>query len=152
APLRRAFTTGQLVFAGSVASLAEPAAFAAWLADLRQHAWVVYAKRPFGGPRQVLDYLGRYTHRVALSNDRLVRHADGVVHFRWKDYADGDRVKVMRSRPTSLSAASSSTSSPTASSASGTSASWPTGPGAPSSPGVAPCLARRTLQPRRRSN
>src|SRR2546422_6665837 len=95
AALQRAFTTGQLVFAGSVAGLAAPAAFAAWLADLRQHAWVVYAKRPFGGPRQVLDYPRRYTHRVALSNDRLVRHADGVVHFRWKDYADGDRVKVM---------------------------------------------------------
>ena len=95
AALQRAFTTGQLVFAGSVAGLAAPAAFAAWLADLRQHAWVVYAKRPFGGPSQVLDYLGRYTHRVALSNDRLVRHAAGVVHFRWKDYADGDRVKVM---------------------------------------------------------
>src|SRR5947209_1662568 len=95
AALQRAFITGQLVFAGSVAGLAAPAAFAAWLADLRQHAWVVYAKRPFGGPSQVLDYLGRYTHRVALSNDRLVRHAAGVVHFRWKDYADGDRVKVM---------------------------------------------------------
>ena len=95
AALQRAFITGQLVFAGSVAGLAEPAAFTAWLADLRQHAWVVYAKRPFGGPSQVLDYLGRYTHRVALSNDRLVRHAAGVVHFRWKDYADGDRVKVM---------------------------------------------------------
>jgi hypothetical protein len=95
AALQRAFTTGQLVLAGSLAALAEPAAFAAWLVDLRQHAWVVYAKRPFGGPTQVLDYLGRYTHRVALSNERLVRHADGVVHFRWRDYADGDRVKVM---------------------------------------------------------
>jgi hypothetical protein len=93
--LQRAFTRGTLRFAGSVAGLAEPAAFAAWLADLRQHAWVVYAKRPFGGPTQVLDYLGRYTHRVAISNERLVRHTDGVVHFRWKDYADGARVKVM---------------------------------------------------------
>ena len=95
AALQRAFTTGQLVFAGSVAHLAEPAAFATWRAGLRQHAWVVYAKRPFGGPTHVLEYLGRYTHRVALSNERLVRHSDGVVHFRWKDYADGDRVKVM---------------------------------------------------------
>ena len=95
AALQRAFTTGQLVFAGSVTGLAEPAAFAAWLADLRQHAWVVYAKRPFGGPTQVLEYLGRYTHRVALSNERLVTHSDGVVRFRWKDYADGARVKVM---------------------------------------------------------
>ena len=73
----------------------DSAAFAAWLADLRQHAWVGYAKRPFGGPTHVLEYLGRYTHRVALSNERLVTHADGVVHFRWKDYADGNRVKVM---------------------------------------------------------
>jgi hypothetical protein len=56
---------------------------------------VVYAKQPFAGPGQVLDYLGRYTHRVALSNESLVRHADGVVHFRWKDYADGNHVKIM---------------------------------------------------------
>ena len=95
AALQRAFTTGQLVFAGSVAGLAEPTAFAAWLADLRQHAWVVYAKRPFGGPTQVLEYLGRYTHRVALSNARLVRHTDGVVRFHWKDYAGGAQVTVM---------------------------------------------------------
>jgi len=93
--LQRAFIKGQLRFAGSLTPLAEPAAFAAWLADLRQPAWVVYAKRPFGGPTQVLEYLGRYTHRVAISNERLVRHADGVVHFRWKDYADGARMKVM---------------------------------------------------------
>jgi hypothetical protein len=95
AGLRHAFATGQLRFAGSTTPLAAPALFAAWLAQLRHHAWVVYAKPPFAGPEQVLDYLGRYTHRVALSNERLVRHADGVVHFRWKDYADGDRLKVM---------------------------------------------------------
>jgi hypothetical protein len=93
--LQRAFIKGQLRFAGSLTPLAEPAAFAAWLADLRQPAWVVYAKRPLGGPTQVLEYLGRYTHRVAISNERLVRYADGVVHFRWKDYADGARMKVM---------------------------------------------------------
>jgi putative transposase/transposase-like zinc-binding protein len=95
AALRRAFATGQLRFAGSTAALASPAAFTAWLADLRRDAWVVYAKAPFAGPAQLLDYLGRYTHRVALSNDRLLRHADGLVHFRWKDYADDHRVKVM---------------------------------------------------------
>jgi hypothetical protein len=95
AGLRRAFAAGQLRFAGSTAPLAAPAVFTAWLAELRRQAWVVYAKPPFAGPAQVLDYLGRYTHRVALSNDRLVRLADGVVHFRWKDSADGDRVKVM---------------------------------------------------------
>lgn len=93
--LRRAFAKGQLRFAGSLASLAEPAAFASWLDQLRQPAWVVYAKRPFAGPAQVLDYLGRYTHRVAISNDRLLSLADGIVRFRWKDYADGDRLKVM---------------------------------------------------------
>jgi len=55
----------------------------------------VYAKRPFAGPTQLLEYLGRYTHRVAISNERLVSHTDGVVRFRWRDYADGDRVKIM---------------------------------------------------------
>ena len=55
----------------------------------------MYAKRPFAGPEQVLDYLGRYTHRVALSNDRLVDHRDGCVRLRWKDYADHDRVKIL---------------------------------------------------------
>jgi hypothetical protein len=93
--LRRAFAKGQLRFAGALAALAEPAAFAAWLAQLRQPDWVVYAKRPFAGPAQVLDYLGRYTHRVAISNDRLLSLDDGLVRFRWKDYADGDRVKGM---------------------------------------------------------
>src|SRR5882724_7371251 len=93
--LQRAFTTGQLVFAGSLTSLADPGLFAAWLQELRQPDWVVYAKRPLAGPTQILEYLGRYTHRVAISNERLVNHADGVVRFRWKDYADGDRVKVM---------------------------------------------------------
>jgi hypothetical protein len=93
--LHRAFTTGQLRFAGSLAALAEPETFATWLQDLRQHDWVVYAKRPLAGPTQVLEYLGRYTHRVAISNERLVSHTDGVVRFRWRDYADGDRVKIM---------------------------------------------------------
>ena len=93
--LRRAGAAGKLVFAGSTAPLADPGAFAAWLAQLRQHDWVVYAKRPFAGPEQVLEYLGRYTHRVALSNERLLSLDDGLVRFRWKDYADGDRVKVM---------------------------------------------------------
>ena len=55
----------------------------------------MYAKRPLAGPTPILEYLGRYTHRVAISNERLVSHADGVVRFRWKDYADADRVKIM---------------------------------------------------------
>ena len=95
AGLRRAFDQGALQFAGSLASLAEPAAFAAWLEALRTQAWVVYCKPPFAGPEHVLAYLGRYTHRVAISNDRLVGVGDGRVRFRWRDYADGDRVKVL---------------------------------------------------------
>ncbi len=58
--------------------------------------WVVYCKRPFGGPRQVLKYLARYTHRVAISNSRLVEYKDKEVHFRWKDYRDGNKVKTMK--------------------------------------------------------
>ena len=95
AGLRQAFTRQQLRFAGSVTDLAEPAAFAAFVATCRATDWVVYAKPPFAGPAQVLEYLGRYTHRVAISNDRLVRGADGQVRFRWTDYAHGDRVKTM---------------------------------------------------------
>jgi len=93
--LRRAGEAGQLVFTGSLAPLAEPAAFADWLGPLRRQDWVVYAKRPFAGPEQVLEYLSRYTHRVAISNERLVGLDDGIVRFRWRDYADGDRLKVM---------------------------------------------------------
>ncbi len=95
AGLQRAFDAGQLTFAGGTADLADRRAFTGFLGQLRAVDWVVYAKRPFAGPEQVLDYLGRYTHRVALSNDRLVDHRDGRVRFRWKDYADHDRVKVM---------------------------------------------------------
>jgi len=93
--LRRAFEADELVFSGSLTALAAPGAFAAWLEQLRHQAWVVYAKRPFAGPEQVLEYLGRYTHRVAISNERIVTLDDGIVRFRWKDYADDHRVKLM---------------------------------------------------------
>jgi uncharacterized protein (DUF983 family) len=95
AGLQHAFDAGQLTFAGGTTELADRRAFAGFLGQVRSVDWVVYAKRPFAGPEQVLDYLGRYTHRVALSNDRLVAHRDGRVGFRWKDYADHDRVKVL---------------------------------------------------------
>jgi len=95
AGLRRAFEGGELHLTGSLAPLTDPAPFAAWLAELRAHAWVVYCKPPFAGPEHVLAYLGRYTHRVAISNDRLVALGEGRVRFRWRDYADGDRLKVM---------------------------------------------------------
>jgi hypothetical protein len=95
AGLQRAFDAGQLTFAEGTEALADRGTFTPWLQSLRAIEWVVYAKRPFAGPEQVLEYLGRYTHRVALSNNRLVSLTDGVVRFHWKDYADHDRRKVM---------------------------------------------------------
>jgi len=95
AGLQRACDAGELTFAGGTAALADRRAFTGFLSQLRAVHWVVYAKRPFAGPEQVLEYLGRYTHRVALSNNRLVDHGEGRVRFHWKDYADHDRVKVM---------------------------------------------------------
>ena len=78
--------------------LSEPEAFAAWLAPLRRTEWVVYAKPPFGGPEAVLAYLSRYTHRVAISNNRLISADASTVAFRWKDYRikSGDRQKIMQ--------------------------------------------------------
>jgi hypothetical protein len=95
AALRHAFNAGQLQFADGTATLASRSAFDGFLGTLRTVDWIVYAKRPFAGPEQVLAYLGRYTHRVALSNDRLVALDDRAVRFRWKDYADHDRVKIL---------------------------------------------------------
>jgi hypothetical protein len=96
AALDRAAAARHLTFAGGTAALADPTAFARFCGALRTVSWVVYAKRPFAGPAQVLAYLGRYTHRVALTNHRLVAWQDGEVQFRWRDYADRDRLKVMR--------------------------------------------------------
>jgi hypothetical protein len=93
--LQRAFDTHQLQFCSSLASLVDPQAFVAYLTPLRNTEWVVYAKPPTGGPQQVLDYLSRYTHRVAIANHRLVSINDGQVKFRWKDYRQHNRAKVM---------------------------------------------------------
>ena len=94
--LAAAFADGGLRFFGELAPLAEPRAFAAHCAALRRIDWVVYAKPPFGGPDQVLAYLGRYTHRVAIANSRLVAMTDDdAVSFRWKDYRQEGRRKVM---------------------------------------------------------
>jgi len=82
-------------FFGDLIPLGDPAAFAAHLRPLRQIDWVVYAKRPFGGPQQVLDYLGRYTHRAAIANSRIIGIDDTHVRFRWKDYRQPDKPKVM---------------------------------------------------------
>jgi hypothetical protein len=92
-----AHNAGHLKFFGNHAALADAQAFAAYLAPLRRAEWVVYAKRPFGGPQAVLAYLSRYTHRVAIANSRLIACDRTGVTFRWKDYrADGrDRQKLM---------------------------------------------------------
>ena len=89
---------GKLAFFGDLEGLAEVNAFTAWLAPFRKSEWVVYAKPPFGGPEAVLSYLSRYTHRVAISNARLVSADADIVAFRWKDYRikSGDRQKIMR--------------------------------------------------------
>lgn len=90
--------TGQLAFFGDLTRLVDADAFTKWLAPFRRTEWVVYAKPPFGGPEAVLAYLSRYTHRVAISNQRLVSADANTVSFRWKDYRikSGDRQKVMR--------------------------------------------------------
>jgi hypothetical protein len=93
--LRRLHERGKLVCAGKLAALADAKAFAAWLTPLYAQEWVVYAKRPFGGPEQVLKYLARYTHRVAISNSRLLKLEEGRVTFRYKDYATNGKPKAM---------------------------------------------------------
>ncbi len=93
--LKQAFQNGQLNFQGDLKLLAQPKIFAAWLRPLFQQHWVVYLKRPFGGPAYVLQYLGRYTHRVAISNHRLVSFVDGQVTFRWRDSAHNNKQELM---------------------------------------------------------
>jgi hypothetical protein len=95
AALKRAFHEERLRFQGSLTPLAQPKTFAAWLRPLFRKDWVVYSKRPFGGPEYVLQYLGRYTHRVAISNHRLLSFADGKVTFRWRDSAHNNEQKLL---------------------------------------------------------
>jgi hypothetical protein len=106
--VQEAFDAGAFRFAGSLAALVDPQAFARHVALARQTDWVVYAKRPFAGPQQVLDYVGRYTHRVAISNERLLDAEGDRVRFRYKDYrADSaPNIKTM-TLPASHSAVSS---------------------------------------------
>ena len=93
--LEQAFADGKLKFFSSLEPLRDPHAFRQYLAPVRQAEWVVYAKPPFAGPEQVLDYVGRYTHRVAISNNRLQAIEDGKVRFHWKDYRHHNRQKTM---------------------------------------------------------
>jgi hypothetical protein len=90
--LLKAYRQGALQFYGELAELQDSRRYAAWIRQARRHKWIVYAKKPFGGPQQVLDYLGRYTHRVAISNHRITNIADGQVTFSWRDY----RTKKLR--------------------------------------------------------
>lgn len=98
AGLKRAFRDGELCLPGALQPLREEAAFRSFLRALFRHDWVVYSKRPFGGPQHVLHYLARYTHRVAISNHRITDFSDGTVTFRWKDYAHGNKSRLMKLR------------------------------------------------------
>jgi hypothetical protein len=93
--LKKAFHTGSLEFYGALAPLAQPRIFAAWLRLLFRHDWVVYAKPPFGGPEHALRYLSGYTHRVAISNRRLVALEQGNVTFRWRDSAHANKQRLL---------------------------------------------------------
>ncbi len=98
--LQQAYERGALGFHGQLAQLADPHIWRRWLTPLHAKAWVVYAKPPFGGPQQVLRYLARYTHRVAISDQRILAVGDGQVTFRWKDYARGQSKARMTLRAT----------------------------------------------------
>jgi hypothetical protein len=93
--LQHAFDSGKLQFFNALESLRERLTFLQLLERMKACEWVVYAKRPFAGPQQVLDYVGRYTHRVAISNHRLLDVENDRVRFQWKDYRDGDQIKTM---------------------------------------------------------
>ena len=91
--LGKAYTKGKLDFPGTIAKYATPDGFLGLIRDLRAKNWVVFSKKPFAGPQQVLDYIGRYTHRVAISNNRIMDVQDGMVTFTYKDRKDNDTVK-----------------------------------------------------------
>jgi hypothetical protein len=93
--LKNSFKSGDLVFPGSISHLKEPRAFESFRKQFYHKKWVVYCKPPFDGPMGVLQYLGRYTHRIAISNNRIIAIQDGNVSFLWRDYADDNRQKTM---------------------------------------------------------
>jgi hypothetical protein len=156
--LWRLHTGGKLQFCGEQAALADAPAFKRWLAPLRRLEWVVYAKRPFAGPQSVLAYLSRYTHRVAISNSRLLAIDERGVTFRWKDYRAKGRTrhKAMTLEPAEFMRRFLCTCCPPACTASGTTACWPTAAARPAWRWRASCCrwrqrqSRRTVRPRRR--
>jgi len=94
--LRKAFAEGKIEFHGKLQHLSDPKVFKNFVRDLYRDNWVIHCKRPFGGPEHVLKYLGRYTHRVAISNHRLVSFENGEVTFTWRDRAHGNVQKEMK--------------------------------------------------------
>ena len=93
--LKQAYRAGKLKFVGRICSMADKREFQKMLDQLYRKQWVLYCKPPFRSPEQLLEYLGRYTHRVAISNHRLVKVEDGKVTFRWRDYKDDNKNKQM---------------------------------------------------------
>lgn len=95
AALKQAYEKNKFHFSGNQVHLSEPENFIQLIKQLYQHDWVVYAKKPFSGAEEVIQYIGRYTHRVALSNERILKIENGKVHFIWRDYADDNKKKIM---------------------------------------------------------
>lgn len=93
--LKKMFASGDLIFSGRMAHIGTSQGFPDLISQLWQKDWVVYSKAPFNGPEKVLDYLGRYTHRVAIANHRIVKSENGLVTFRYRDRADGDKCKQL---------------------------------------------------------
>jgi len=148
--LQTAFRAGKLGFHGELKSLGEKRSFAQWLKRLTATEWVVYAKPPFGGPQQVLKYLARYTHRVAISDQRLVSLEDGRVTFRWKNYARAGEPATMTLRAEEFIRRFLLHVFLVASSRSAISAFWPTAADGTTSACAANCWGR--AQPHRRAS
>jgi len=136
-----------LQFFREIEPLGDPRVFAGLLAFSKGRKWVVYAKPPFGGPAHVLKYLGRYTHRVAINNQRLLALEDGHVSFAWPDFRDSLRRAVTVSAPGFIRASSCSTAPPTVPSGFVTTASWPTAIVPPSSISDGNCPCERLGSP-----
>lgn len=93
--LKESFQSGKLIFPGNIDYLKDPHVFEGFIRQLKQKKWVAYCKPPFNGAEGVLQYLSRYTHRIAISNHRILKLQDGKVSFLWRDYSDGDKQKIM---------------------------------------------------------
>jgi Putative transposase len=139
--LQNAFDSGRLRFFTTLENLRDRREFARYLESVSKSKWVVYAKRPFAGPEQVLDYVGRYTHRVAISNNRLLGIDGGQVSFRYKDYRNSNQQRTMTFPQRNSSVVSSSTFCHTGSTASAITASSAIDSGRRNWPDDDSCLA-----------